>query len=167
MVDQRCTDADLLPPLGQQAVRNPRLDDVRDCHAYACAAIAADAYASAHHKVSRLCHGGWACARMFDELRSVCLTSLPPDAKFDEVVARHAQGDRRPLFARTCAIGGNAAYMFVFADRLTAVDRIRAVVPLVLRTDLEAAILVNLRTGERQRLVVDDRDAFWEEMHQE
>merc|ERR1712086_1161878 len=97
----------------------------------------------------------------FKLVLSMLLEVLHDGATFDVVKAKAAAraGDR-PLYARVQACSGAASFRYVFADRLTAAERLKAIIPTALDSRIEVCVLVNLRTGETQRLRLADRDAF-------
>jgi hypothetical protein len=93
---------------------------------------------------------------------------------FDAVVGRAAkpgastttedgtvERSERSAFARVHARTADETVLFRFSDRLSATDRTQAALTLALDPSLRATRLVNLRTGEVQRLTLRDREAFW------
>lgn len=167
LVDSRLTNSDLLPEASWAAVAectscHPRSNDAP--HVFAAAAAAAAAYNGFHHRSERLRDGRWVDDALFKAFQATCLATLPhSQVNFDVVLAREPRSEHeRALYTRCHARSGSTAFTFVSAERLSAADRLRAVVPMAVSEEIDTCVLVNLRTGECQRLVLGDRE-WWAE----
>lgn len=168
VVDARLRDRDLVPSLARYVLKNFAHDANPASRAEQAlhAAAGASAYAGFHHRANRLVASRWWDGDLFSLTVAMLHEALPEDATFDAVRARRpALPGERPLYARAQACTPRCAYRFVFGDRLTAADRLRAVVPMALDPSVEMCTLLNLRTGECQRLVLSDRAAFLSGVH--
>jgi len=163
LVDTRLTDRDLLPSLAKYALQNFDNPQNPACRVEQAlrAATGASAFAGYHHRANRLMASRWWSDDVFKLVLSMLLEALHEATAFDVVRAREVTraGDR-PMYARVQACSGTVGFRFVFSDRLTATERLKAVIPMALDLRIEMCLLVNLRTGETQRLILADRDAF-------
>lgn len=169
LVDTRLTDRDLVPPLAKYALHNfgSAKNPASPAEQAMRAAAGASAYAGFHHRANRLMASRWWDEELFAMSLGMLLEALPLDAAFDVVAALPPAGSHeRPMYARVQARTARRAYRLVFCDLLTAAERVRAVVPMVLDPSIELCVLLNLRTGECQRLVLSDRAAFAAAMHE-
>lgn len=114
----------------------------------------------------------WVDASMFEAVLSRLRAWVPSDAEYDGVIAadvpapgeeRLAAGAQVPAATVRCdALVGSdrgrcVAWTIAYCDHVDAALRLRACVPLALRSDLEEVRVLNVRTGELCACQLSDR----------
>lgn len=168
-VDTRFRDSELLPHATLHALHTfVTASDEKSLVEDSCrAAVSASAFVGFHHRAARLIMATWWDDDLFRMSMTMVDETIEQSSVLDAVVSRPPSTQtEHPLYMRVHARSQRVVYRVTYGQRLTASERLLAVLPLALDDTLDVAVLLNIRTGECQRLVLSDRLAFLSGVHE-
>lgn len=140
------------------AADGQRAEAVRWC----AAAIAATAFGHYHHKAARLLTClDWVDADRFttirERIRTRCLSTAAGRSVSLDAMIRHIGPQTVTQFRCHALVGGDTAWLVVFADHIGPGTRVRACVPAAVSDEVRTCCVLNVRTGETQTYTLTDR----------
>jgi hypothetical protein len=180
MVDTRARADELFPERLYALLQRTQREESQ-ARRWCAAAVAASAFGTFHHRVERLLTSieEWADEELFEAVRGRIQERIqernqerycgaespgkrptsPARPRFD-VMVRHV-GMVTTTTYRCDVLVGDAAWLVVYGDSITPGIRLRACVPAAVAADeVRTCCVLNVRTGEVQRMCLNDPQAF-------